>query len=92
METQGLHYHLLANTYLFQVRANVEKAQQKEKQEYAKQNDKGVKVFEHQVGDLVLWQSMKNTGRKGGKLEALWTGPYKYVHYCIQFEVKDKVL
>jgi hypothetical protein len=65
-----------------QVQANVKKAQEKQKKEYAKRKDKGVKVFQHKVGDLVLRKSMRNIGRKGGKLEALWTGPYRYCIFC----------
>lgn len=63
---------------LLQVQDNVKKAQQKQKKEYAKRKNNGVKVFEHNVGDLVLRKLNKNVGRKGGKLEALWTGPYRY--------------
>jgi hypothetical protein len=38
------------------------------------EKNKGVKVFQLSVGDLVLRKVMKNISRKGGKLDALWTG------------------
>ena len=57
----------------------MEKAQAKQKKDYAKRKEKGVKVFNHAIGDIVLRKVMKNTGtgRKGGKMDALWTGPYR---------------
>ncbi|CAB4025130.1 myosin-1 isoform X3 [Paramuricea clavata] len=56
---------------------NVDKAQKKQQKEFGERKSKGVKVFEHHVGDLVLRKVMKNVSRKGGKMEALWTGPYR---------------
>ena len=50
----------------------------KQKKEYAKKKNNVVKVFDLSVGDLVRKKNMKNTERKGGKLDALWTGPYRY--------------
>ena len=55
----------------------MEKAQAKQKKDYAKRKEKGVKVFNHEIGDIVLRKVMKNSGRKGGKMDALWTGPYR---------------
>ena len=49
----------------------MKKAQDKQKKDFAKKKAKGVKVFEHSVGDLVLCKVMKNISRKGGKLDAL---------------------
>lgn len=63
---------------MLQVQANVEKAQARQKKDFASRKNKGVKVFKLSVGDLVLRKVMKNISRKGGKLDALWTGPYKY--------------
>ena len=57
--------------FIIKVQVNVKKAQDKQKKE--------VNVFEHSVGDLVLHKVMKNISRKGGKLDALWTGPYRCV-------------
>ena len=56
----------------------MDKVQVKQKKDFAKRKDKGVKVFNHSVGDLVLRKVMKNIGRKSGKMDALWTGPYSY--------------
>ena len=65
--------------FIIKVQVNVKKAQDKQKKDFAKKKAKGVKVFEHSVGDLVLRKVMKNISRKGGKLDALWTGPYRCV-------------
>jgi hypothetical protein len=63
--------------YIIKVQENVDKAQKKQQKEFGERKGKGVKVFEHRVGDLVLRKVMKNVSRKGGKMEALWTGPYR---------------
>jgi len=75
------YFNFLSTQYNFKlkVQSNVKKAQEKQKKDFAKKKAKGVKVFQHSVGDLVLRKVMKNISRKGGKLDALWTGPYRYV-------------
>ncbi|CAB3989986.1 Gypsy retrotransposon integrase 1 [Paramuricea clavata] len=50
------------------VEENVEKVQAKQKEEYAKTENKGVKVFNLSVGEVVLRKCMKNSGQKGGKI------------------------
>ncbi|XP_062498920.1 uncharacterized protein LOC134176258 [Corticium candelabrum] len=62
-----------------QVQQNVLEAQAKQQKQFAKRKLKGVKVFQFSIGDLVLRKVMKNVGRKGGKLDALWTAPYRIV-------------
>ncbi|XP_062502872.1 uncharacterized protein LOC134179881 [Corticium candelabrum] len=62
-----------------QVQQNVLEAQAKQQEQFAKQKSKGVKVFQFSIGDLVLQKVMKNVGRKGGKLDALWTDPDRIV-------------
>ncbi|KAI0218016.1 hypothetical protein LSAT2_030252, partial [Lamellibrachia satsuma] len=59
-----------------QVLANVQVAQERQTKEYARRQTKGVKVFDFKVDDMVLRRNMKNVGRKGGKLESQWIGPY----------------
>ena len=60
----------------FKVKENIAKAQEKQKEEYLKRQLKGVTVFDFKVGDKVMIRINKNKGRKGGKMEALWSGPY----------------
>lgn len=62
---------------------NVEHAQEKQKEHFARHKAKGVKSFTFNVGDIVLRRVMKNLSRKGGKTEPLWTGPYRYVSKSI---------
>lgn len=59
------------------VSQNVEQAQQRQKEQFAKRKAKGVMSFTFAPGDHVLWCIMKNNGRKGGETGALWTGPYR---------------
>lgn len=58
---------------------NIEIAQQKQKEQYARRKGKGVKTFKINVGDTVYKKQMKNLARKGGKMEPCWIGPYRYV-------------
>ncbi|XP_013421003.1 uncharacterized protein LOC106181222 [Lingula anatina] len=58
---------------------NVEKAKTRQREMYAKRKAKVVKTFQLKVGDAVLKRQMKNVGRKGGKLESFWIGPYKII-------------
>jgi hypothetical protein len=62
----------------YRFKPNIEKAQAKQKNNFAKRKNKGVRVFQLSLGDLVLRKVMKNISRKGGKLDALWNGPYRY--------------
>ncbi|KAK3894624.1 hypothetical protein Pcinc_001602 [Petrolisthes cinctipes] len=55
----------------------VELAQQKQKAEYNRRKQKGVKSYALEVGMQVLQGNLRNTSRKGGKMEPKWTGPYK---------------
>ena len=63
-----------------QVLDNVERAQERQRDTFAKRQLKGVKVFHLQVGDVVLRREMRNVGRKGDQMKSKWIGPYKYVH------------
>ena len=56
-------------------RSNIEKAQARQKLQYDSRHNTNTTI---KVGDKVLVQSMKNVGRKGGKLEPLFPGgPYE---------------
>ena len=48
---------------------------------------KGVKTFSLSVGDMVMRKEMRNLGRKGGKLNPLWKGPFK----CVQSLLKSRI-
>ncbi|MPC69752.1 hypothetical protein E2C01_063983 [Portunus trituberculatus] len=56
---------------------NVEAAQGKQKKEYNSRKKKGGKTYEIVVGLEVLLSNQRNEGRKGGKMDPKWTGPYK---------------
>ena len=45
-----------------------------------KRKAQGVQDFQFHIGDFVLKRNTSNIGRKGGKLDNLWSGPYKYDH------------
>ena len=64
---------------LLQVLENVEAAQEKQKTEYARKKNKGVKVFDLKVGNKVLRRNMRPLSRKGGQMEKKWLGPYRCV-------------
>ena len=56
-----------------QARQNIQEAQERQKRQYdAKHNSRTTL----KVGDQVLLQEMKNKGRKGGKLDVQFRGPY----------------
>ena len=56
-----------------QARQNIPEAQERQKCQYdAKHNSRTTL----KVGDKVLLQEMKNKGRKGGKLDVQFRGPY----------------
>jgi hypothetical protein len=54
----------------YRFKPNIEKAQAKQKNNFAKRKNKGVRVSQLSLGDLVLRKVMKNISRKGGKLDA----------------------
>ena len=58
---------------------NVALAQKKQEEHFKAKKEKGLKVFDLKPGDTVLRRNMKNIGRKGGKIEPQWTGPYRYI-------------
>lgn len=58
------------------VKKNIAKAQEKQKEQYQKRHSKGVKTYEFSVGQKVSKRNNRNKYRQGGKLEALWKGPY----------------
>ncbi|KAF3847302.1 hypothetical protein F7725_020330, partial [Dissostichus mawsoni] len=55
---------------------NIQIAQQRQKISYEKRKGKNVKSFLINVGDEVLRANKRKEGRKGGKLECNWFGPY----------------
>ena len=58
------------------VKVNIERAQAKMKKTYEARVSKGTKCFTFKVGDVVLVKNQRRAGRKGGKLEPDWKGPY----------------
>ena len=61
----------------FQVHTNVTTAQQRQSKQYMNRKTKGMKTFHFEIGDIVLKRKMRNVGRKGGKLEPQWNGPFR---------------
>ena len=53
------------------------KKKKKKEKDFARRRSKGVKYFQFTVDDRVLQRVMKNVGHKRGKMEPLWTGPYR---------------
>ena len=58
------------------MRDNIEKAQGKQKAEYESRKRKNVKSFHIHEGEEVLKANKRKEGRKGGRLERNWTGPF----------------
>ncbi|XP_014667765.1 PREDICTED: uncharacterized protein LOC106809268 [Priapulus caudatus] len=59
------------------VESNSTKARDSQKQTYAARKAKGVKYFFFKKGDHVLRKNMRKQGRKGGKMEASWSGHFE---------------
>ena len=57
------------------VESNIQKAQEKQKEQYQKK--KGQPVCQFKAGDAVLLRNMLQKTKKGHKLEDLWLGPYE---------------
>ena len=55
----------------------VEASQEIQKAEYNRRKKKGVKTYNITVGMMVLKRNIRNDSRKGGKMEPIWSGPYK---------------
>uniref|UniRef100_A0A3B3HH14 Gypsy retrotransposon integrase-like protein 1 n=1 Tax=Oryzias latipes TaxID=8090 RepID=A0A3B3HH14_ORYLA len=53
-----------------------EHLEQKQKMEYETRKKRNVKSFIFKVGDEVLKANKRKEGRKGGRLEPNWSGPY----------------
>jgi len=58
------------------VRDYIEKAQGKQKMEYESRKRKNVKSFHIHEGEEVLKANKRKEGRKGGRLEGNWNGPF----------------
>ncbi|XDV30425.1 hypothetical protein PO909_033350 [Leuciscus waleckii] len=58
------------------VRDHIAKAQGKQKAEYESRKRKNVKSFHIHEGEEVLKANKRKEGRKGGRLEGNWTGPF----------------
>lgn len=58
-------------------KVNQKMAYKKQKKEYESRKSQGVKTFELKVGQMVMKRNTANVGRKGGRCDRLWTGPYK---------------
>jgi hypothetical protein len=67
---------------MLKVQGNQAQAHEKQAAEFKKRASKGVKSFDLKVGDEVLRRNMRDAGRKGGKFNPLWTGPYRYGFDC----------
>ncbi|XP_054596460.2 gypsy retrotransposon integrase-like protein 1 isoform X1 [Nothobranchius furzeri] len=55
---------------------NIKNAQDRQKKEYESRKRRHVKSFHFKVGDEVMKANKRKEGRKGGRLEANWSGPY----------------
>ena len=66
------------NTYK-QVKENITAAQEKQKAEFFRRKNKGVKSFIFSIGDIVYKRNNANLNRKGGKMDPKWHGPYKII-------------
>uniref|UniRef100_A0A8C1ZPY0 Gypsy retrotransposon integrase-like protein 1 n=1 Tax=Cyprinus carpio TaxID=7962 RepID=A0A8C1ZPY0_CYPCA len=55
---------------------NIENAKQKQKTDYESRKKKNVKSFHIHEGEEVLKANKRKEGRKGGRLESNWTGPF----------------
>jgi len=58
------------------VRDYIKKAQGKQKMEYESRKRKNVKSFHIHEGEEVLKANKRKEGRKGGRLERNWNGPF----------------
>uniref|UniRef100_A0A8C6VT99 Integrase catalytic domain-containing protein n=1 Tax=Nothobranchius furzeri TaxID=105023 RepID=A0A8C6VT99_NOTFU len=54
---------------------NIKNAQDRQKKEYESRKRRHVKSFHFKVGDEVMKANKRKEGRKGGRLEANWSGP-----------------
>ncbi|CAH2329326.1 Hypothetical predicted protein [Pelobates cultripes] len=61
---------------------NIEKSQEKQKKTYAKKVLKKNKDVMYSVGDEVLLYNMRKRGRKGGRIEPDFSGPYILKELC----------
>lgn len=61
---------------------NIAKSQEKQKQAYAKRVHKKYQNKVYQVGDEVLLFNMRKRGRKGGRMEPDFFGPYVIRSIC----------
>ncbi|KAG1924860.1 gypsy retrotransposon integrase-like protein [Pimephales promelas] len=59
-----------------QTEENIGKSQEKQKEAYAKKVQKKYKDLIYNVGDEVLLMNMRKRGRKGGRIEPDFSGPY----------------
>ena len=66
------------NTYK-QVKENITAAQEKQKAEFFRRKNKGVKSFIFSIGDIVYKRNNANLNCKGGKMDPKWHGPYKII-------------
>ncbi len=55
---------------------NIRKSQEKQKEAYAKRVQKKYRDLIYNVGDEVLLMNMRKRGRKGGRIEPDFSGPY----------------
>ncbi|KAG9283640.1 hypothetical protein AMEX_G2427 [Astyanax mexicanus] len=61
---------------------NMGKSQEKQKEAYAKKVQKKYKHILYSVGDEVLLLNMRKRGRKGGRMEPDFSGPYIITSVC----------
>ena len=66
------------NTYE-QVKENITAAQEKQKAEFFRRKNKGVKSFIFSIGDIVYKRNNANLNCKCGKMDPKWHGPYKII-------------
>lgn len=59
-----------------QAEENIRKSQEKQKEAYSRKVMKKFKNLKYSIGDEVLLCNMRKHGRKGGRIEADFSGPY----------------
>lgn len=66
---------LIRNHFFSQISENIQLAQDRQKKAFDSRK-KNVKTFHFKVGDEVLKANNRKEGRKSGKLESNWSGPF----------------
>lgn len=80
----------IKRSYATLAKQNITKAQRRQKDTYDKRHNTGSTRLD--LKDKVLLKNSKNEGRKGGKMDIKWTGPYT-ISECLgkgRFRLQNK--